>query len=260
MPNQFPDVYITTPALMKLKTYYKYATQEISGLGSCYVDTNSNLIVDDVILFDQESNSSETELNPDVLAKWNYELIRDGGDPSEYRLWWHKHPITGWSSVDDKNIEGMNNGEWLLSIVKQSNGQLLARLDLYEPFRVTMDGLEILELRDEDETLDAQIKLEVEQKVKRKVWVNPNPVNYSNYRPGYSYIADPEHPGNFIRIDEKKQLALPNTGIAISTSQNGNNPVTEAGTVDDDFWSALADHDWEYNYAWDERQRLSRGE
>lgn len=248
MPNQFPDVYITTPTLNKLKTYYKYATREISGLGSCYADTNSNLIVDDVILFDQESSSSETELNADVLAKWNYELIRDGGDPSEFRLWWHKHPITGWSTVDDKNIEGMNNGEWLLSIVKQSNGQLLARLDLYEPFRVTMDGLDILELRDEDETLDAQIKAEVASKVKQKVWVNPN----SSYQGG-TWVRNPD--GGYMRVEsEKKQLALPST--ATSTSAQNTPVVTETSRLDDEFWEALADSDWEENYAWEERSKM----
>lgn len=262
MPNLFPDVYITTPALNKLKTYYKYAEKEISGLGSCFVDTNSNLIVEDVILFEQESSSSETELNADILAKWDYLIRKEDGDPTAFRLWWHKHPITGWSSVDEKNIEGMNNGEWLLSIVKQSNGQLLARLDLYEPFRVTMDGLTVLELREEDEALDAQIKAEVAEKVKQKVWVSPQPsLGYTSYRPGYSYIADPAHPGNFMRVedDQKKQLALPNT-TANTPSTNGNNPVTTVTNMDDAFYEALADHDWEYQYAWEEHIRLYRGE
>lgn len=239
-----PDVYIETDALRKLNAYFKYADrQEICGLGSVEIE-EGQLVVRDVILFEQEVTSGEANFDRDALAKWNFDLIRSGQDPSLYRFMWHKHPITGWSQIDNKCIEDMNNGEWLLSCVKQSNGVLLWRLDLYQPFRITLDNLTYYELRDSDPELDTNCKAEVLAKVKQKVYV-PSAV-MTSYR-SYNELGGTWKDGVWHYDPDKKnnQLALPNT------SPNGSNTNPTNTDAHDKFFEEMADEDWESYYNWD---------
>lgn len=237
--SQFPTVYIQPLALEKLRLYCKHAGHnEISGLGIARAD-EGELVVDDVFLFEQEVTSGETELDTVALAKWDYEIRRANGDPTLYRLLWHKHPINGWSGTDEKGIEAMNNGEWLLSIAHTPNGWQ-CRLDIFKPFRVTMDGLTLLELTVPNYALDKELEAEVKQKVKTKTygtptWVGVGTLNWER-APG----------GAWIRKDEKKEpltITIPGT-VAPSTIDTGH----------DEFFEALADKDWESYYDWNTKE------
>ena len=244
MSNSVPDVYIQTDALEKLKAYYKYAEhKEICGLGKVYIE-QGQLVVEDVILLEQEVSGSEANFDRDAIAKWHYELIQEGLDPSEYRLCWHKHPITGWSTTDDKCIEDMNNGEWMLNLVKQSNGQFLFRLDLYAPFRITMDNLTWYELRDTDEALDQQCKEEVKAKVKQKTYAVPASSG------GYVYSSDGKSGWSMKKEEKKNESPNGNQG------QLGLPSETNAGSDGDKFFESLADTDWESYYSWSDKQKI----
>lgn len=248
--TSFPTVYIDTLALQKLTAYYKYAKGELSGLGVAEVSAEGDVIVSDAFIFEQECSYSETELNPEALSKWITEIIRIGQDPSRFRLWFHVHPIEGWSGVDDKNIEGLNNGEWLLSIVKTPSG-LLARLDLYAPFRVTLDQLNIRELRDTNSDLELQIEQEVKQKVKAKVWQGHMIGQQGQmWQPGTGVWVKTKA-GEWVQgADDQKKLIAPST----SGTNSPNTPESMAER--DKFFEALAESDWENYYEWSEQQRL----
>lgn len=243
--TQFPTVYIQPLALEKLRLYCKHAGhQEISGLGIARAD-EGEIVVDDVFLFEQEVTSGDTELNAEALAKWDYEIRKANGDPTLYRLWWHKHPINGWSGTDEKNIEGLNNGEWLLSIAHTPNGWQ-CRLDTYKPFRVTMDSLTLLELTPPNYELDKALEEEVKQKVKTKVYGTT--VWVGNKQTAWD--RDPMS-GAWIRKDQKKEpLAIPGT-VAPSTASTTD---TVDDTGHDAFFEALADHDWEDYYDWNAKE------
>lgn len=85
---------------------------------------------------------------------------------------------TFWSPTDNHNIELLGKGwelhpeQWVLSIVGTKKNEFLTRLDLWKPFRCTMDDLTLYELREIDYDLDKQIQEEVKQKVKVKTYVN----------------------------------------------------------------------------------------
>lgn len=224
--DEFPVVYITPDALYKLNAYYRIidkvrVNSEISGLGVAQSWEN-DILISEVILLKQESTPGDTELDDRELSRWLTELIELEQDPSLYRLWWHKHPIDGWSSTDNNNIEKMNNNNWLVSIVHTPRG-LRARLDLYSPFRAVMDDLRIVELVETDHSLDDAIKKEIEEKVSEK--------KYPVYKPG-SYAA-----GMQAILKEGKKI------------ESGIGEKKETG--DAEFYENLANSDWESFWDWE---------
>lgn len=250
--NDFPRIYITTDALARLNAYYRHQTTgEISGLGHTAI-YNGDVLIDKVILLPQESDQSETELEPEALGRWITDLIRAGEEPVDWRLWWHKHPINGWSSVDDDNIDkSLNNGEWMVSIVHTPNG-LLARLDLYAPFRVTMDQLSIVELRTQPEGLDEEVKAEIAAKVKHRTRVySPHEYDYGGYHHGGNWGIG----GGTSYIGKGGQLALPESKKNTSTGNTKGIGFTAEEIARAEFFETLADEDWERNFRWDETYR-----
>lgn len=243
--GQGPVVYMLPATMAKVMAYYRMIDEvhkglEISGLGMV-VEWEGDLLVHDFLLFKQEATGGDTELDPAELAEWLTAMIESGQDPELIRLWWHKHPIQGWSSIDTDNIERMNNGNWLLSLVHCPNG-LLARLDLYKPFRCTLDNLQIVELVEHDKKLDEDIKAEITAKVSRK-WAGQGTVTQwkGGHQMSYSGVPFSDTNGSGGGGKKKGKQQDPNT--------SGNE------TNDDEFWSNLADSQWESYYRWDEYDR-----
>lgn len=228
-----PTIYMRPEVMQKVMAYYRliddvHKGAEISGLGLVQ-DWEGDLLVHDFMLFKQEVTAGDTELDPAELAAWLSDMLTTGLDPELVRLWWHKHPIQGWSTIDDANIERMNNENWLLSLVHTPQG-LLARLDLYKPFRCTLDNLQIMELTEKNTTLDETIKTEIKEKVSRK--------NYGGTVTQFGLTGSYVHSDNYYQ-DSKK---------------NGNRP-SAVGETNDDYFARLADRDWEKYYSWDEYER-----
>jgi hypothetical protein len=98
------------------------------------------------------------------------EVAGNGGDPSEWRLWWHSHVNfqAFWSGTDTDTIDDFDTeedkGNWFLSIVGNKKGEYKTRLDVFKPFRYTFEELPVeLEI---DEELDKEIDEEMRAKIK----------------------------------------------------------------------------------------------
>lgn len=240
-----PVVYMLPATMAKIMAYYRLIDDvhkglEISGLGMV-VEWEGDLLVHDFLLFKQEATGGDTELDPTELAEWLTALLESGQDPELIRLWWHKHPIQGWSTIDTDNIERMNNGAWLLSLVHCPNG-LLARLDLYKPFRCTLDNLQIMELVEPDKKLDEDIKAEITAKVSRKWGGTVTQWKGQGGQMSYTRPFSDTNGSNDTGGKKKGKQQDPNTS-ASGTETN------------DEFWSDLADSEWESHYRWDEYDR-----
>lgn len=160
-----PRVYITPEAKRQLDLYIKLCDSEISGLGRV-ISLGDDLLITEVFIFEQEVTSGSTNLNAEALSKWLVELIEAGHDPVEIKLWWHSHG-TGtpfWSSTDSATASQFANN-WMLSLVGNKQGKYKVRLDLYEPFRLTVDDLPLEVHLPGDETLRDKIEAEIEAKV-----------------------------------------------------------------------------------------------
>ncbi len=240
-----PDVYLESGAYERLNLYYKHCTTgEISGLGSVYIDTDGDLVVNDVFLLPQEADPGETEIDAATMGDWLTAMIQDGKDPEQVKLWWHKHPIESWSGVDQTNIDvALKNDSWMLSIVKTPT-KLLARLDIYKPFRITMDELTVREFKYTNDELDALIKAEVAAKVKPKV----RAIVQSSYTGGGAIWMPPPAPTRFKDTEWEK------------FKENGSKKNASGKTPDtaeyDEHFHKLSEFYWEENFHWEDYYQL----
>lgn len=100
-----------------------------------------DLIVPEVFLPKQSCSPTNTDMDQADVAKLLIDLERQGKDPKTLRLWLHSHGQMKcfWSQTDDATIEELANDGFLVSIVTNKAGDLLTRVDVFEPFRFTFD-------------------------------------------------------------------------------------------------------------------------
>lgn len=155
-----PKINITADAKNKLDMYMSLVPGEISGVGT--VERKGNdFCVTDVFIFPQESSSAATEIKGEDLAIGLAKLRAEIGlDFDKVKLWWHSHGTMAvmWSGTDDNNIEetwackDSPAGDWFVSIVGNKRKEFRTRLDLYEPFRATVDNMALTVVKSLDTT------------------------------------------------------------------------------------------------------------
>jgi len=139
-------VLLSEEAERQLRVWTQAAEGEFSCFGVVEKAEDSGIItVVKFFLPEQICSGAHTSPDRQAMGKLMTELVREAYDVSMLRCWAHSHADmnTFWSHEDSDSIEQMNNGEWLLSIVTNKAGHFLARLDIYAPFRTTLDKLPI---------------------------------------------------------------------------------------------------------------------
>ncbi len=139
-------VRIDADAMEKIWHWTDLATGEYSCLGT----VTGDLVVGGVQLFDQICTAASTEIDQDALAKF----LVTHQQPEHVRAWIHSHGRLGvfWSQQDEACIEGLANDACLISIVVNKKREWKARIDVWQPFRLTFDDLP-LEIRLPDQNL-----------------------------------------------------------------------------------------------------------
>lgn len=158
-------VLIDPPILDKIRHWTALAPGEFSALGLVEKD-GEDLIVTEVFLPRQSCTAMNTEMDPDDLARLLVELeARDAG--SRLRLWLHSHGEmrTFWSGTDDATIEVLANDGYVVSIVVNKAGDVLCRVDLFEPFRHTFHKVPVEPLMPDYGLYDA-CKAQMAEKVR----------------------------------------------------------------------------------------------
>ena len=179
--TKFSTLFIRPEALKKIMYYAKAASGEVSGLGVVKRDKDKKLIVEDIYLLEQESSSGDTELKPEAVSKMMIDMIKAKKDPGELKFWWHSHANMSvfWSGTDDECAETLSK-EFAFSLVVNKDGDRRCRLDLYHPFRLTIDHVKLAEIYEEDESLKEACEKEVQEKVKEPSW-------NTGYNNGFGY-------------------------------------------------------------------------
>jgi hypothetical protein len=159
-------VFLSDLARQKMNIYVQLAEGEISGLGEVEVVNKHNFVITDIFLLKQKCTINGTLLDRLDISRFLFERIQDGGNPATIKLWWHSHADIGvfWSADDEQTIDGFKN-KWMVSVVTNRAGNMLARVDVYEPIRVTEDNLGIRLILPENEELRAKLDSEVKEKV-----------------------------------------------------------------------------------------------
>ena len=160
-------VLIDLPLLERIRYYVELARGEVSCLGTVERDSD-NLIVTDLFLPKQTCSGASTEMDHADVANLLVELEQRGIEPKTLRLWLHSHADmnTFWSETDAETIRGLCNDSFVVSIVTNKKGAMLARVDVFEPIPFTIDKVPVEPLLP-DFGLREQCKAEIEAKVQQ---------------------------------------------------------------------------------------------
>jgi len=128
----------------RIRHYTDLAGGEVSGLGTVE-EFDGGFLVDKVFLPKQSCTPAGTTLDEDAVATLLLELEAAGEDSGRLRFWYHSHAHheVFWSQTDEECIEGLANGDYVLSLVTNKRGAMLARLDIFRPTRMTVDDIPI---------------------------------------------------------------------------------------------------------------------
>lgn len=140
---------------------------EIAGMGKVRLEENGDIVVEDVMIYDQEVTSGTADLSPTALANWMTEMVQRGESLAPWILWWHSHHTMSafFSGRDTGTIDGSTEFSHLISLVVNTRRERKCRVDTYRPFRLVKEDVPIVIGTSSDEVPEA-IKDEVREKVR----------------------------------------------------------------------------------------------
>ena len=149
----------------RMRHYTNLAAGEVSGLGTVE-EFNGGFLVTDLFLPKQTCSPGGTELDQESVATLLMELDQAGKDSGALRYWFHSHGDLDvfWSRTDEECINNLANGDYVLSLVTNKRGHMLARLDIFRPVRVTIDQVPV-SVRSTSESLVERCRQEVAMNV-----------------------------------------------------------------------------------------------
>lgn len=132
-----PHLSFAPSAWRKLVLFTLHCPFEIGGLGLVR-PIERDFLITDILLVKQEVNDIATRLDSGAVSELILQLLDDGRDPAELKLWWHSHAHEApfWSGVDEQTIENFRN-DYMISLVSNHQLRFLARQDHYEVRRTT---------------------------------------------------------------------------------------------------------------------------
>lgn len=141
--------------------------------------------ISEIFLPNQCNTGSTTDINAEEMGKLLEELIAQDKDTSKLRGHWHSHVNMSvfHSGTDSDNYDDLRTGSWLVSIVANKKGDLLGRVDFYEPVRMSITGLPIFLVSENDKRIEDKVKANVARV--KKYEEDNRKVKYSNNYSGY---------------------------------------------------------------------------
>lgn len=138
------SIFISEEVKKRIQLYTNLATGEISWIGDISF-SNNQIRVSDVYLIEQDTSDDKTKLREKAYAQFVMDYFSRGKDPANLKLWIHSHGdgLVFWSSDDEATIETHNRADFFVSIVVNKRGDFLARVDIFRPFRVKLDNVNI---------------------------------------------------------------------------------------------------------------------
>ena len=140
---------------LELQAYVDHYATEVSGCGLVEMIKHEweedkekckaiEFKIVEVFLPDKQRNTAaSTDIPEEALHELLGKLISAGKDTAKLKLHWHSHVNMGvfHSGTDDDNYKTLDNSEWLVSLVLNKQGEILASVDLYEPIAMRLKGL-----------------------------------------------------------------------------------------------------------------------
>jgi len=220
----------------ELMEYTSHYPTEVSGCGlvsrqECKTmvgeyKSNQHLVhtvtynVKEVFLPPRQKNSySSTEIDEEMIAELRGQLIEQGKNVEELRLHWHSHVNmnTFHSGTDDDNYAGLDNGNYLISLVVNKRREVLGRVDIYSPVVVAFTNVPVFIAMPTTEEVSSKVTVNLQaldefiKKEEKSYKVNNyrnNNNNYDNWESGMVWVD-----GKWVTpsdVDDKKVALLDN--------------------------------------------------
>lgn len=165
---------IELDAYQRLQAYANAVKGEIGGLGRVTLDAKAGVFtLTEVFLLEQTASGAECELSAEGVAKLYTDLLEEGKDVDDIKLWWHSHSDMK-SFFSGTDVKTMNEwpGDWLVGLVINKESELEARYQIQKPL--------ILYISLETEVLLPEFKGEEEIKAEVKAKVTPAVITYTS--------------------------------------------------------------------------------
>ncbi len=176
---------ITMPieAYTELVEYTKHYDTEVSGVGLVEkieskveldgeykyspkktVHTVTYRITDVFLPPMQDNTGASTEIKEVAISELVTRLIREGKDPSKLKMHWHSHVNMGTfhSGTDEENYQGLDNKEYLVSLVVNKRREILGRVDIYSPVYVSFINVPVFMGVSVETVVNEKIKVNIE--------------------------------------------------------------------------------------------------
>ena len=159
------NAYITmdTKVYNEMMSYVMHYKTEVSGCGLVkqimHEDNEIEYNVYELFLPMQDNTGASTDIDEKEVHNLLTELISDNKETQDLRFHWHSHANMDvfHSGTDEENYSDLLNPAFLISIVANRDGDILGRIDIKVPFKLTISGVEVYVTDEVDEVLQDKI-------------------------------------------------------------------------------------------------------
>jgi len=185
-------------------------------LGLLEIDEVSNgntryLLIKDVHLPEQEVTWGTCEPTEGAISKLMIELEEKGIPPEKIKGWWHKHPISNWSGMDDSTFENWHsNRTYVVGLfTDSSNNKLHARVDLnIWGIKTSLDDINVELVIPLEQELLEKCEEELNRKIKETTTTYVR--SYPYYQPQTRVVTQqPVRRSNFLQNTSSKWVEVP---------------------------------------------------
>lgn len=168
---RLPTLVIPLAVWQQMMGFVRACPIEVNGFGYLdHMEERAELRVSEVFLLEQLATAGSVEVDPETLARHNYDMRQRGENPKRMKFQWHSH-VNGeafFSMTDTDNIDAYM-AEWMVSLVANKRSEYSARLDIYRPFRI-WTPIEVRIAVVNDAGVQAQCNQEIRTKVREPKW------------------------------------------------------------------------------------------
>jgi len=148
------------------------APYEVSGLGELRIAEEGRLCVERLYLLEQKAGLADVELESEQVAALQATLMNEKSHDEGLLLkfWWHTHGDgeVFWSDIDEKTCADLRKcGEWFVSLVLNTGGEALARIDGQAEFGAYTLPIKVVISTTLSSSQRTALKQEIDEKVSK---------------------------------------------------------------------------------------------
>lgn len=167
-----PFLVIPLDSYRKIMAYVANCETEITGFFDVeWNDEKGAFLVTKVYdLLKQDASGAHVEVDEEKISEFNLELIKQGAEQLP-RGWWHSHSDmdTFLSGTDEQTVEYLKNDSFIVAIVANKAGKMMATVQLFRPFAFAIEDIP-LRVEYADDKLNQSVKKEIEKQVNQQSW------------------------------------------------------------------------------------------